>query len=77
MHVPNVNHINMVNSNNFAVTVVTPIIIGIVIIMMGKYHDVAMRCSWIDDILIPSNVICGVVESSEVVMIDSVTLKKN
>lgn len=67
----------MVYSKDFGVTVVAVVVIIIAIIIMLEEHDVAMRRPRIYDVLSPSNVICGIVKSCEVVMIDSVTLEEN
>jgi hypothetical protein len=48
-----------------------------IITIMFEQHNVAVRSLWINDILSPSDIISGIVEFSQVVMIDLVALKEN
>lgn len=77
VHVPYANNVNVVYPKDFGITVVAISVIIIAIMIMLEEHDIAMRCPRIYDILSPSNIICGVVEFCEVVMINSVTLEEN
>ena len=44
--------------------------------MVRKKHDVAMRCSWVNDVCPTVDIIRGVVKSNELVMVNAVVLKK-
>lgn len=48
-----------------------------IITIVFEQHNVAVRSLRIDDVLSPSDIISGIVESSEVVMINSVTFEEN
>lgn len=63
----------MVNSKNFSI----PEFAVVVIVMVFEEHDVTMRSLRIYDILIPPNIICSVVKSYNVVVIDPVAFEEN
>lgn len=63
----------MVNSKNFSI----PEVAVVVIVMMFEEYDVTMGSPRIYDVLIPPNIICSVVESYNVVVIDPITFEKN
>jgi hypothetical protein len=44
--------------------------------MVRKKHDVATRCSWVNDVCPVAHIICGVVKSNELVMVNAVVLKE-
>jgi hypothetical protein len=75
IHVPRANDVNVVYTKNFGVTVVA--IEAIIIVVTMEQHDVAMRGLRIYDILSPSNIIRGIVESYEVVVVDAITFEEN
>jgi hypothetical protein len=66
-------NIDVVNSKNFSI----PEVAVVVIVMVFEEHDITMGRPRIYDILIPPNIVCSVVESHNVVVIDPITFKKN
>lgn len=44
--------------------------------MVRKKHDVATRCSWVNDVCPAAHIIRGVVKSNELVMVNAVVLKE-
>lgn len=63
----------MVNSKNFGV----PEVAIMVIIVVFEEHSVTMGRPQIYDVLIPPNIICSVVKSYNVVVIDPVAFEEN
>lgn len=58
-------------SVNESMTSVLRIVVG------AENHDVAVGCSWVEDILSSVNVVGGVIESGKVVAIHMIVLKDN
>jgi hypothetical protein len=71
IHIGNTHDVDVMDPNDFGIEIV-PIITAIC-----EWHDVAMLSPWVNDILSPSNVIGGIVESRDVVVIDSIPLEEN
>ena len=42
---------------------------------IGSYkHNIAMRCVWMNDVLTPSDIVCGMVELSKLVIYPVISL---
>lgn len=76
IYVPYANNIDMMYTEDFGVMVVATDIIAVVIMAL-QCHNIAMRRPWIYDVLRPSNIVRGIIESCNVVMVYSVTLENN
>ena len=74
VHVREANDVDMVYADDFGVTVLAALSINVPVF---QQHYVAMRSTWVYDILRPPNVISGVVESCEIVVVKSITLEED
>jgi hypothetical protein len=64
----------MMYANDFGIAVLAavPIIVAVL-----QQHNIAMRSLWVYDILSPANVIGGVIEPHEIVVIKPIMLEEN
>ena len=65
---PSVNNVDVIDSENSSIAEM----VWVIVFLIRKQHDVAMRSVWIDDILRATNVVRCVVDFEYVVFVDPV-----
>lgn len=74
VHIPCTNRIDVMNAKNPGITVVA---IESIIATTLEQHDIAVSSLRINNVLSPSNVVCGIIELGEIMMVDSVPFEEN
>lgn len=75
IHVSHTNNVDVVYTKDFGIAIV--VIVVVAIIVMLKYHNVAVGRLWIYSVLRPANIISRIIEFCEVVVIKPVPLEQN